>query len=181
MINCSYYYWNNEIKLLNQINKIIDKKSIPLNNDTQKAAYSTKTSTVKQINYIHLSKFLDLYITKALAVNADYFGYNLFPVFPTKILNVNYYSKNEKYEWHCDRSNNPANDIKLTLLLNISEKKYEGGEFEIFQSENPETICNFSKSGDMLLLKSNILHRVKPIIKGIRKSITIFFEGPNFQ
>ena len=37
-----------------------------------------------------LSKFLDLYITKALAVNADYLGYNLFPVFPTKNLNVNY-------------------------------------------------------------------------------------------
>jgi len=62
----------------------------------------------------------------------------------------------------------------------LSEKKYEGGEFQIFESENPETIFNFSKGGDMLLLKSSILHRVNPVTKGIRKSLTIFLEGPKF-
>jgi len=181
MINCHYYTWVNEVKCLDKINKIIDKKSVFFDNDIKKAKHSTKTSKVKHIDYIHLSKFLNSYVNKALSVNSDYFGYNLFSLFPTTILNVNYYSQNEKYEWHCDGSRNPVNDIKLTLLINISEKKYQGGEFQVFLSENPETINSFSKGGDMILLKSSILHRVVPVIKGMRKSLTIFFEGPKFQ
>ena len=181
MMNYYYYTWFNTVKPLDKINNIIEKKSILFKNDTQKAQHTTKTSTVKQIDYRYLSKFLDPYVNKALCINADYFGYNLFPVFPTKILNVNYYLKNEKYEWHFDGSRNPRNDIKLTLLLNISEKKYEGGEFEVFMGENPTTVNSFSKGGDMILLKSSVLHRVKPIIKGMRKSLTIFFDGPKFQ
>lgn len=180
MINCNYYTWSNEVKLLDKINKIIDKKSVIVNNDIKKAPLSTKTSTVKYIDYSHLSKFLNAYVVKALSVNADYFGYNLFSLSPTKVLHVNYYSKEEKYDWHFDGSHNPVNDIKLTLLINISEKKYEGGEFEIFLSENPNVIHSFSKGGDMILLRSSVLHRVNPIIKGIRKSITIFLEGPKF-
>ena len=179
MINCGYYYWGNQVKLLSQINKIIDKKSV-LKKDVGKAKNSTKTSVVKYIEYGYLSKFLNDYVVKALSVNSDYFGYSLFPMSPSKILNVNYYSENEKYEWHYDASRNPVNDIKLTLLINLSEKKYEGGEFQIFESENPETIFNFSKGGDMLLLKSSILHRVNPVTKGIRKSLTIFLDGPKF-
>ena len=180
MINCDYYTWPNEVKQLNQINKIINKESILLHNDTQKAIDSTKTSKVRQINYSYLKTFLEPYINKALAVNADYFGYNLFSMFPTTILNVNFYSKNEKYEWHSDISRNPVNDVKLTLLINISEKKYEGGEFEVFRLENPSMINTFSKGGDMILLKSSMLHRVRPVTKGTRKSLTIFFEGPKF-
>tara|TARA_R110002167_G_C12275461_1_gene614519 strand:+ start:8 stop:559 length:552 start_codon:yes stop_codon:yes gene_type:complete len=178
--NCHYYSWANEVKSLNEINKILDKKSVFFDNDIKKAKHSTKTSTVKYIDYVHLSKVLDSYIVKALAINADYFGYNLFPISPTKVLNVNHYLKDEKYEWHFDGSHNPVNDVKLTLLINISEKKYEGGEFEIFLSENPQVVHSFFKGGDMLLLKSSVLHRVKPIIKGMRKSLTIFLEGPRF-
>tara|TARA_R100000951_G_C2534878_1_gene147522 strand:- start:42 stop:587 length:546 start_codon:yes stop_codon:yes gene_type:complete len=181
MINCHYYTWIDEVKCLDKINKIIDKKSVIYDQDFKKAKYSTKTSTVKYIDYNHLSKFLNDYVVKALSVNSDCFGYNLFSLSPTTVLNVNYYSENEKYEWHFDSSQNPVNDVKLTLLINISEKKYQGGEFQVFLSENPETINSFSKGGDMILLKSSILHRVIPIIKGMRKSLTIFFEGPKFQ
>jgi len=180
MINCSYYTWINEVEPLEKINKIIEKKSIVPNEDSLKAKNSTKTSKIKYIDYIYLEQLIHKYVIKALSVNSDYFGYSLFPLSPTKILNVNYYNVNEKYEWHCDFSKNPVNDIKLTLLINLSEKEYQGGEFEIFISEKPEKIKSFSKGGDMILLNSNVLHRVNPVTKGIRKSLSIFLDGPKF-
>ena len=158
MINCNWYTWTNEVKSLKEINKIIEKNAVTFEEDIKKAPYSTKTSMVKYIDYFYLKKFLEPYIVKALSVNSDYFGYNLFNISPTKVLNINYYSINKKYEWHTDASDNPVNDIKLTLLINISEKNYEGGEFQVFKSEHPETITHFSKGGDMILLNPSVLH-----------------------
>ena len=51
--------------------------------------------------------------------------------------------------------------------------------FNIFN--NIKTIENFKKCGDMILFKSHILHKVLPTKKGIRKTLAIFFEGPNFR
>ena len=173
-----YYTWPNKIKLLNKINNIIDKKSTFDDEDLK--ADATKTSSVKFIEYHYLKNLLEEYIVNALSVNSDIFGYTIFPISPYQVLNINYYKNNEQYNWHTDASRNPSKDIKLTLLLNISNNKYSGGEFEIFLSEKPEQIKTFTKSGDILLLKSSVLHRVKPVLKGIRKGLTIFLTGPRF-
>ena len=84
------------------------------------------------------------------------------------------YGKNQHYGWHIDMANSPyvSNDINYngkvrklscSLLLNNSSE-YEGGEFEI-SSPNPKPEK----------------HRVKPVTKGVRKSLVIWTLGPTFK
>ena len=41
--NCHYYSWVNEVKSLNEINKILDKKSVFFDNDIKKAKQLNST------------------------------------------------------------------------------------------------------------------------------------------
>ena len=83
------------------------------------------------------------------------------------------------YEWHIDKSKTLVFDTKWTVLLNLSEKKYSGGEFQIF-NQGPYAIPEF-KSGAMLMFKSNLNHRVTPVTEGERKTFTIFLSGPRWK
>ena len=69
----------------------------------------------------------------------------------------------------------------MTLLINLSEESYDGGEFELSMGQKPETIVEYSSPGSVVMFKSHILHRVKPVTSGTRKSLTLFITGPRFQ
>ena len=71
-------------------------------------------------------------------------------------------------------------DIKLTLLMNISQKPYEGGEFRYFHYEET-TAKQFIKPGNVILIKSDIHHKVTPVTKGERTTLTHFISGPKFR
>jgi len=106
------------------------------------------------------------------------------------------YKKNQHYDWHCDQPDEAykSNDINFngktrklscTLLLNNSSE-YEGGDFE-FDFRNKKTGSNITKvtqlnnQGDLIVFPSYIWHRVKPITKGTRKSLVLWFIGPPFK
>ena len=94
---------------------------------------------------------------------------------------LNEYDGNIKaeYDWHSDGSNNHTHDIKLTILINASVKKYKGGEFSLFVNK-PIHIAKLDNPGDVLMFTSNICHKVNPITSGKRHSITLFYKGPKF-
>ena len=97
---------------------------------------------------------------------------------------VNYNSykgKDSEYGWHCDATTQGENcDIKLTILINLSEKKYEGGDLKIFTGEE-FTIPEFKDPGDTVMIKSPTYHKVTPIIKGERTTLAIFLRGPSLD
>ena len=69
---------------------------------------------------------------------------------------------------------NPASDQKLTCLLNLSEKPYEGGDFYLtFDNKKIKF-----KSGEALIFNSLIAHKVSPITKGERITLTYWGIGP---
>ena len=68
--------------------------------------------------------------------------------------------------------------MKLTCLLNLSEETYEGGEFCAINQEE-ETIKFDSGMG--LVMNSLIAHKVTPITKGERKSLTFWGTGPSWR
>ena len=70
-------------------------------------------------------------------------------------------------------------DFKLTILLNISVKPYEGGDLEIFHHEIIK-VENF-KPGTLVMFPSLYNHRVTPIINGERRSLTLFMKGPSLR
>ena len=184
----SYYYFQNFIKK-NQIEKIsnfCDKNFTKLEELGAAAKDSfnnlKKNSMVKIVPWKHIKPLLLDVQNAVIETNYNYFGYNLHNLTDNVEILYNIYSSenNGKYDWHMDAtSKNSFMDIKLTLLLNVSTSNYEGGEFEL-NDGNIFKVSEFSKPGDMLLFKSHLLHRVLPVTKGERKSLTIFFTGPKF-
>jgi PKHD-type hydroxylase len=117
-------------------------------------------------------------------INDRYYNYNLNGYKDFQYTEY-HASENGKYDWHMDMihgNNNLRTTRKLSVVLCLSdpEKDFVGGEFQINtgNEENCETI--FMKKGRMIFFPSYTIHRVKPVIQGIRKSIVIWVTGPKF-
>ena len=67
------------------------------------------------------------------------------------------------------------------MLVNLSTEPYEGGEFQTYLTSGEESHPGFDKPGSAIMIKSPILHRVKPIISVTRKSLVMFINGPKFR
>ena len=179
-----YYSWDNifNIETIKNINEIIEKT-----NSGDESLNSTtpwkNLSEVKIVYYGHLVPTLANFINEVHMVSTEGFGYNVFPTYNATTLNYSIYNSKDKadYGWHRDTSDNPTTDIKLTLLINVSDEPYEGGQFQIQTGNEPETIESYSKPGSAFMFKSHILHRVLPVTSGIRKSLALFITGPKFQ
>ena len=81
---------------------------------------------------------------------------------------------------HHDESRNICSDTKLTVIINLSDKKYEGGQLGLFRNE-PILVKELNEPGSVIMFKSPISHRVLPVIKGERKTLVFFMEGPRFK
>lgn len=99
------------------------------------------------------------------------------------------YKDNEFYDWHCDTSVTPFEDgtirkLSVTLSLN-DDSEYEGGEFEIdnrnnFFEKNIHTLTNIRTAGSLVVFPSFLYHRVKPVTKGTRYSLVVWYSGRPF-
>jgi PKHD-type hydroxylase len=121
------------------------------------------------------------------SINRDYFGFNLNGY--SHIQYTVYDSLNQgKYDWHMDTEmNGSANDWtketrKLSLVMLLSEPviDFSGGEIQINrgQEDNPLTLDMWK--GRIVAFPSFMIHRVKPVFLGVRKSLVIWVEGPKF-
>ena len=183
-----YWYWKKFITKdkIKEINNFINN-NFDSYEDAQHPAKtvnneSKKTAVVKTIKYKKIKEHVADIVDTMVLTNQRNFGYILHGLNPLSTINLNFYSEGDKgkYDWHTDSSINDISDIKLTGLINVSEKEYEGGDFYIFNN-NEIKVNNFSEPGDMILLKSNLHHKVSPVVKGERRTLTIFFEGPKFR
>jgi predicted 2-oxoglutarate/Fe(II)-dependent dioxygenase YbiX len=178
-----WWHWDSVLtkKEIRELNHRLDKVSFKDRDVYGQEA--KKTSDVKFVYYGDIKDKIKNLIDKALMTNRDSFGYNLFPPNDLETLLYNTYSEDKKgeYEYHHDTNFCDYNDTKLTLLINISQKEYKGGDFYIFSPHKNKPIKEFSKPGDMILFKSYHFHKVKPVVKGERKSLSYFFIGPKFS
>ena len=180
----THYTWpnffsNNEIK---QLNEFIENNYVELENKTEFPSYKN-VSSVKHISFASTQHLIYRIVAQAIKVAERDFGYNIFYPHDDWFLNYNTYDSksNDSYDWHTDMSARASFDIKMTLLINLSEESYDGGEFELNMGEKPDLINEYSSPGSVVMFKSHILHRVKPVTSGIRKSLTLFITGPKFQ
>jgi len=178
------YQWNQVFSpdQIKKINQTIEHTYSTIENKTDGTKWK-KVSTVKNVAYGLIKHLIKPIVDDAYTVAHMDFGYNVFKAQDSLLLNHNTYDSKDKsdYDWHTDKSLKPVIDIKLTLLINLSEEPFEGGEFQIFNSQKEKTIDFYSQPGTAFMFKSNILHRVLPLTSGIRKSLTVFLQGPRFQ
>ena len=153
--------------------------------DPNKKDYTTRKNKVSHIPFEKAPKIYSDILGWMQLVNRNRFGFEGMEMHEAG--QYSEYSKGDFYEWHIDLGVNaipvpPVRKISLSLLLN-DPKEFEGGELEIF-SRAANTNDNFVfklKQGQALFFASFHLHRVRPIIKGNRKSLVMWFGGTPFK
>lgn len=114
--------------------------------------------------------------------NFDLNGYNVFQY-------TEYHAEESgKYDFHNDmilRGSFPPEmhenrKLSFTFLLNEPGIDFEGGELEFFLGTTKEPDIVVTKKGRLVAFPSFIVHRVKPVTKGVRKSIVFWVTGPKF-
>ena len=83
------------------------------------------------------------------------------------------------FDWHADIGGGPlAARRKLTIVAQLTRSDaYEGGELQLNPAGQP-----FSASrnvGDAIVFASFVLHRVTPVTRGERHSLTCWVHGPD--
>ena len=99
-------------------------------------------------------------------------------------INYNKYNSKDKaeYQYHTDGTyGHHASDIKLTAILNLSLDKYEGGDFYINPFGQEETVDCIKTPGNLLVFPSWFLHKVTPVTKGERISLSTWIKGPKLK
>ena len=179
-----WYYWDNFFndKEVKNINNFIEN-NYDMNENPELGTEYKKVSTVKNIKYKKVKHLISEVVDEAVYIAEKGFGYNIFKTNNNDFLNYNIYDSNtrDNYDWHWDKSFSATFDTKLTLLINLSDEYYEGGDFQLLTGNKEQTIEQFSKSGSAFMFKSHILHRVVPVTYGVRKSLAIWIDGPKFQ
>ena len=177
-----YWYWPDVLNQdqIKQTNIVCEKHYDSLYEDVP-ASQVVKTADVTGIKWELLKPVIhhvnDIWREK----NKFIFGFDLFQTSNIDMWNINIYdSKNDsEYDFHYDATSDNVSDIKLTGIVNISDEPYEGGEFIIFDGEYEE-ITEIKNPGSAILLKRGTLHKVNPVTKGIRKTLSYWFSGPRF-
>ena len=141
----------------------------------------TKTRT-SHISWIPFSKMKDMYkdiehIMKT--TNGNHFGFDGMQI--TEMAQYTEYPEGGFYEWHVDNDVNcahepPVRKISMTCLLS-PESEFEGGDLELMAEGKVAKI----KQGHAIFFASFIRHRVKPVTRGRRQSLVMWFGGTPFK
>ena len=141
----------------------------------------TKTRT-SHISWIPFKKMRDMYkdIEKIMkTTNGNHFGFDGMTI--TEMAQYTEYPEGGFYDWHVDNDVNmqhepPVRKISMTLLLS-PESEFEGGDLEL-QAEGKVAKI---KQGQAIFFASFIRHRVKPVTRGRRQSLVMWFGGAPFK
>ena len=141
----------------------------------------TKTRT-SHISWIPFKKMNDMYkdIERIMkTTNGNHFGFEGMQL--TEPAQYTEYPESGFYDWHVDNDVNcahepPVRKISMTCLLS-PENEFEGGDLELMSEGKIAKL----KQGHAIFFASFIRHRVKPVIKGNRKSLVMWFGGTPFK
>ena len=141
----------------------------------------TKTRT-SHISWIPFKKMQPMYkkIEQVMkATNGNHFGFDGMQI--TEMAQYTEYPEGGFYEWHVDNDVNcahepPVRKISMTCLLS-PESEFEGGDLELMAEGKIAKI----KQGHAVFFASFIRHRVKPVTRGRRQSLVMWFGGTPFK
>ena len=169
------------------INRTLDKlKSEKFKMSTGKTLSSTnetkRNSNVTFIDdHVILKEFLD--VTKKINNNASW-NFNIDTIEP---LQYGEYNKSQEYGWHVDQHNKPYSDRrvrKISFSVFINDD-YTGGEFDL-ELHSPSIKTRYETFSKLplntaLFFQSDYWHRVRPVTKGVRKSLVGWVLGPKYK
>ena len=160
-----------------EINKEIKKNILGKELQSAVAPNSSKIGDFFHIPCSPLMELLHPWLYQCQIINTEIFGYDIYWNFHVQTLNYNVYGESGEYDWHVDVNVESLYDMKLTCLLNLSEEIYEGGEFYTIGSNEEKKFT----TGMGIVLNSLVAHKVTPVTKGERRTLTYWAQGPSWR
>lgn len=124
--------------------------------------------------------FYDRMAYIARQLNAQFYKFDLYGFH--EHFQYTIYDSDDKghYDWHLDGGSMNLPPRKLSLVLQLSNPDdYEGGELQVLAARDP--IAVKKERGLVAAFPSYRLHRVTPVIKGVRKTLVAWCCGPAFK
>jgi PKHD-type hydroxylase len=129
-------------------------------------------------------KFKELVLHWSNLANSE-IGWN-FDIRGVENLQLSKYTVGEKYSWHMDLTG-AEQTRKLTFNVTLNED-YEGGEFQFSwgapNKRYKKRVIDepaMKQAGKIIIFPSYYYHRVTPVTKGVRYSLTGWAYGPPFK
>jgi PKHD-type hydroxylase len=147
-------------------NKVIDKE--------------IRNTRVKQINLKENEWIGKRLLNIILKANDLYYKFHISRINEIHVLE---YGKDCFYDWHIDIGATPKTCTrKISAVLFLNERtEYEGGELEWMLGPVEDDFKPGQKKGSIVLFPSFIMHRVKPVGKGVRKVLVAWAHGDSFS
>jgi hypothetical protein len=184
-----YWYWKKffQLKEIKNINKFI-LNNYNLIESSEKAAKNLNGENKKNvkcylINYGKVKNLISNSLNNFFEINNYHFGFDLYPLLDLTNINYNIYTSEDKsnYDWHLDLTSDPSLPCrKLTVVLMLSSPDdYKGGDLEILINNAPTVLER--KKGRLYVFPSFMLHRVTPVVSGVRKTLVSWVSGNKFR
>jgi PKHD-type hydroxylase len=136
---------------------------------------STGSSIIKNTETLWLFEKLENAVVLA---NEDHFKLHV-TGFEGGLEIIKYSQPNDRFDLHMDRGfGSPIR--KLSVIVQLSPPdSYEGCDLELVTGKNAERMTK--SLGSLIIFPSFILHRVTPLISGLRQSLVCWITGPPFS
>lgn len=88
------------------------------------------------------------------------------------------YREGQRSDWHMDIADDRTTNRKLTLLVFLSDPdRYAGGRFVLY----PKSTHIDQAQGNLLIFPAYLMHKVEPVLAGLRYTLITWGFGPAFR
>ena len=155
------------------------------NNISENKKSESKTVRNNKVTFINNQNILSQFLELSREINQST-GWD-FEIDTIEPLQYGEYHESQEYGWHIDQHHiahayKKVRKISFSIFLNES---FTGGEFDL-EVYNPNHDCRYATFSKLpvntaLFFKSDYWHRVRPVSKGIRKSLVGWVLGPKMK
>jgi PKHD-type hydroxylase len=92
-------------------------------------------------------------------------------------LQLTRYAKDQLYNWHMDLGAGAMSLRKVSVVVELAGREYDGGGIEVFYGEGTGNRIALGQ-GDALIFPSFIMHRALPVQSGTRWTLVAWLTGP---
>jgi len=137
------------------------------------------------VQFVYDKQIMSRWLSVANTINKD-IDWNL-ELDAIESIQYGEYNEEQYYDWHIDQHKTVYGDGRVrkcsfSVFLNDD---YEGGEFdlEIGSPKQENRLRTFAKlpENQMIFFQSDFWHQVRPVTKGVRKSLVGWVLGPKFK